>query len=132
MRLTNTVKVITSLVLITALVFGVSIYTKNIIDSTSRNLENQVTVVEDNTRAGNWEKAEAELSNMEKDWSRTKKIWAMLLDHIEVDNIDETLSKMSRYIESRESSLALAEASTLKQFIKHIPEKESFKLENIF
>jgi hypothetical protein len=132
MRLATTIKVITLLVVLTAAIFGFGFYTKHFIDLSAKRLEDMISSLEASTASQNWEEAQKELVIIQDDWEKTKKTWAMLLDHTEIDNIDEALSKLKMYIETRESSLALAEASTLKLFIIHIPEREALNLENVF
>jgi len=132
MRLANTAKIIIFLLILISVVLGFSFYAKKSLDFSSKKLQDQITSIEDSIRAGDWDKAAKQLSNIKKDWDSVRKSWAMLLDHAEIDNIDEALSKMAIFIESEELSMALAEASTLKQYVSHIPEKESFRLQNIF
>lgn len=128
----HTIKIIAGLSALFLLLLGVSIYTSKIITNSSENLEQMVTRVEENARAGDWKKAEEELAKVSKDWEKTERTWAMLLDHIEIDNISTTLRRMERYIETENPSSALAEAAVLKQYLKHIPDKESFRLKNLF
>lgn len=78
-----------------------------------------------------WTNAEIQLLDFEEQWKKTKYGWAMLLDHFEIDNIDDSFTKSKKYIESQDFSSALAELETLKHYIEHIPTKESFSLENI-
>ncbi|MCX7923180.1 MAG: DUF4363 family protein [Clostridia bacterium] len=125
-------RVISSLVILLALIVGASIYTTSALANSSKNIEDQISQIETDIKANNWENANKKLSEIESNWSRTEQTWAMLLDHIEIDNIDIALSRMSKYIEVKDMNLALAEAATLKKYIGHIPEKESFGLKNIF
>jgi hypothetical protein len=117
---------------IIVLILGISLISKNILTNTSEELVNYIERVEQNVKSANWDQANQELSEIEKNWTKTKRIWAMLIDHIEIDNIDSSMARMGMLLETREKSLALSEASVLRLFIKHIPEKVSFKLENIF
>lgn len=79
-----------------------------------------------------WGYAEKQLENFNKNWDSTKYYWAMLVDHFEIDNIDDCFTKTKKYVESKDYSSSLAELEALKYYIKHIPEKEDFTLENIF
>ncbi|WP_027628393.1 DUF4363 family protein [Ruminiclostridium cellobioparum] len=79
-----------------------------------------------------WTSAEKQLEEFNKNWDRTKYYWAMLVDHFEIDNIDDSFTKTKMYVESEDYSSALAELEALKYYILHIPKKESFTFENIF
>lgn len=79
-----------------------------------------------------WSSAEKQLEEFDKNWDRTKYYWAMLVDHFEIDNIDDSFTKTKKYVESEDYSSALAELEALKYYILHLPKKESFSLENIF
>jgi hypothetical protein len=81
--------------------------------------------------SGDWGNAKARIASVNSDWKSTSKIWTALIDHIEIDNIDASLSKMEKYISVKDTSMALAEIATLQLFIRHIPEKEAFNLKNI-
>jgi len=125
-------KVITSIIILLALIIGAGFLMTVTLSNSAKKLDSYITEIESNTKSGNWQKAEENLKDIEKDWSKTKGVWAVMMDHIEIDNIETTLTKVAAYVESKEVPLALAEISTLKQYVKHIPQKESFNIENIF
>lgn len=128
----RTVKVFSSLIFLLALIIGTGIYSSQKLSTTSKKLENHISKIEDNATNGSWNNAKENLSYFEEEWSKTEKTWAILLDHAEMDNIDASVSKVAKFIESKDRPLTLGEVSTLKQYIKHIPEKESFNIKNIF
>lgn len=128
----HTVKIMTIIAVILVLIFCASYFTNTTLSSHAQSLEEKISIVDTNTRKGNWDAAEAGLSAIEEEWPKVENIWAVLLDHVEIDNIDEALEKVSEYVKAKNTPLALAELATLKQYIKHIPDKESFNLKNIF
>jgi len=79
-----------------------------------------------------WTSAEKQLEEFSKNWENTKYFWSMLVDHFEIDNIEDSYNKTKMYVESEDYSSSLAELETLRHYIRHIPEKEGFTLENIF
>ncbi|HHV99493.1 MAG TPA: DUF4363 family protein [Clostridiaceae bacterium] len=109
-----------------------SMFVHNYLKSSSQKIINHIENIEENTRNNDWHKAEEIVSTLESLWSDTKSKWSVLIDHNEIDNIDESLTRVSSYIEEREKKLALAELSLLKQMVQHIPEKEALALENVF
>lgn len=88
--------------------------------------------VESSIGSSNWNQADTQLTRMINYWSGVKGYWSALIDHQEIDNIDETLARLQMLIKGKDNASALAEASALKKFIVHIPEREKPSLDNIF
>lgn len=128
----HSVKVIMSIVLLTAVIIVVSAITQKVLFTTSGELEKYLAGVENDTVSGSWENADKSLKKVKEKWAGTKDIWAILIDHQEIDNIDVTLSRMEKFILSKDTSSALAEASALMKYVRHIPRKEALSIENIF
>lgn len=128
----HSAKVIISIVVLLAVIFAFSAYASNLLATTSQDLESHVAKIEEHIKAEDWEKIDTPLESVEKQWKKTSRTWAILIDHFEIDNIDAALSRMSMFIEAKDRGPALAEAGILRQYIRHIPEKESMRLINIF
>lgn len=94
-------------------------------------LETNINAAFESVSVEQWDKAESQLKEFEEQWDSTKRGWAMLVDHFEIDNIDNSFTKAKEYIKSKDFSEALAELEALKHYIGHIPEKEGFSLKNI-
>ena len=78
-----------------------------------------------------WESANKYLDDFENSWDKTKFSWSILLDHYEIDNIDNSFAKAKKYVGSKDFPSSQAELQALRQYILHIPKKESFSIENI-
>ncbi len=128
----HSLKILTTIVVIFVLILCASYFTNYTLSKHAQSLEEKINIIGSNTRKDNWEAAESGLSAIEEEWPKVENTWAALLDHAEIDNIDESLKKVSEYVKARNVPLALAELAVLKQYIKHIPDKESFNLKNIF
>lgn len=128
----HTFKVTASIAGLLAVIIAAGLCTVSFLRSSSEKLENHITVMESNIASGHWEKAGEELSSLEQLWDRTQKKWTVLLDHSEIDSIDTSLSRLSNFIASKSQPLSLGETAVLRQYIRHIPEKESFTLKNVF
>ncbi len=83
------------------------------------------------TREENWNNAADMLPYIEEEWEQTSRVLSILMDHQEVDNVNSSLYKMMEYVKLREKNMALAEISTLKHIINHIPDKAAFSIDNI-
>lgn len=67
-----------------------------------------------------------------EEWEKTKKIWSALIDHDELDSIEEIIKRIEILLSSpEEKAELLAELNRLDFYLHHIPEKEGFELENI-
>ena len=127
----HTAKILLFMAAIIGLIFGSSIFTNRLLSNHAHSLEEKIIRVEANTREQKWDAAQTELTAIEKEWPKVENTWTVLLDHSEIDNIDESLSKVSEYVKAKSTPLALAELATLKRYVKHIPKKESFSIKNV-
>lgn len=130
--MSQTLKVLLSLLFLVVLVVGASFYMDRILRSTTQEMESQISQVESSSWSGDWKNAETHLEKVIKDWDGTRKTLSVLTEHAEIDQIDAALSRMKQYVRTKDLSPALAEASALKQLIRHIPQKESLNWENLF
>ncbi len=114
------------------LILGVGYYTISEVSGTSEVLLSHCNDIKTGVRDGEWEKALEHLKRFDDFWNGIKPLWAILIDHTEIDNIDMALAKIEQYIKTGEKGLALGELSSLELLIRHIPDKEKVSLENIF
>lgn len=121
--------VILPLVVIIALgVFCQNILLQKDADKISLQLEK----LEKNVELKNWKKAESGAKQIDRIWKPTRFAWQILIDHAEVDRIDESLVRAKKSIFLKEQSDSLVEISVLRQMLLHLPEKERPHIENIF
>lgn len=98
----------------------------------SQRLDQSLTALEQDIKEQDWDEALKKLKEFNTEWDKVSTFWSMLIDHYEIDNIELILSQLTSYVKSQEKTEALSQMSSLKTLIKHIPEKESFNLRNIF
>lgn len=68
----------------------------------------------------------------EDKWNKTKRVWAVFIDHYEIDNIEECVVKTKMLMkEGEDKPQLLAEIETLKFYIAHIPKREKLNFQNI-
>lgn len=128
---TNTKTIIVVVLLLLVIIASGSL-TLYYLDISAGKLEMSVNSASIAVTDKQWTSAQKQLEDFEKIWEKTKYFWAMLLDHFEIDNIDDSFNKSKKYVESQDFSSALAELEALKHYILHIPQKEGFTMENIF
>lgn len=124
-------KIILAAFMLTAIIIS-GLLTTNFYSRTSKELSEKISALTDYVTSGNWHMADSEIENMEKEWSKTEKKWAVLIDHFEIDNIEMSLKRTKKYIESKDRTLSLAELEGLNFMINHIYKKDEFNLSNIF
>ena len=128
----HTAKILTLITSLVVLIFGTAFFTNRILFSDAHSLEEKIVTVEANMKKEDWIKAQSGFTSILDEWPAVESKWSLLIDHAEIDNIEDALTKVAEYIKSKNASLAFAELATLKNYIKHIPEKESLNIKNIF
>lgn len=124
-------KMILSAFILVAII-SLGVLSLNLYDKTSQKLSGMIDGVSEAVAAGDWDGANTGIENIEKVWSKTEGTWALLIDHFEIDNIEMSLKKSKEYIETKNTTLSLAELATLNFMVEHIYKKEALNFENIF
>lgn len=95
-------------------------------------IENDLSGLYENVVKNNYNLARSNYLDIVKKWNEYKKSWAMLIEHQEIDKIDEELTKIKEYLLEQDRILLLSEISLLKFYIRHVREMILLKIENIF
>lgn len=119
------------LVLILAAFISLSTWGYYHIDNSAQSLTRQITKAEQAIAGNNWSAAQREVSLIIIRWEKTKKIWTLLIDHHEMDNIDTAVARVKEVLATKELAESRAGLAELKMFLQHIPQKEALTLENI-
>lgn len=125
-------KPLIAIILITAIITAGGLLTLNALESESKRLDNSLSELEKQISGQDWDTAERNFREFHRKWDKISSLWSMLIDHYEIDNIELALSELDSYIKTRNKTEALAQLSSLKALVRHIPEKEAFNLKNIF
>ena len=127
-----TVKTICSILIITLLIVVISFFSQRKLIRDSTVLGQSIEKIEESVESEGWDQAKAILKQISDDWMEVKGIWAALIDHAEIDNIDITLSRLEALIMIEDVSASLSEAAALRKYVNHIPNKEKLSFENVF
>ncbi|ADL42788.1 hypothetical protein COB47_1500 [Caldicellulosiruptor obsidiansis OB47] len=95
-------------------------------------IENDLSGLYENVVKNNYNLARSNYLDIVKKWNEYKKSWAMLIEHQEIDKIDEELTKIKEYLFEQDKTLLLSEISLLKFYVSHVREMILLKIENIF
>lgn len=128
----HTFKTIIFILFLIAIILGMNLYTIHTLENSSDTLEAHINPIEASLKKQDWTGAQNEFELLRKQWQRIEKAWTILVDHFEIDNIDISIRQVGAYIDGKEETDALAEMTALRQYIRHLPQKEYLKLKNIF
>lgn len=91
----------------------------------------QLTTVEQSLSNRNWDLARNHLMTAQHNWEKSSHWWSILIDHQAIDAIDLSINRLEKFIETKNFSLSVVEASALKLRFKYIYESEKLSLKNI-
>jgi len=95
-------------------------------------IENDLSDLYENVVKSNYNLAKSNYFDIVKKWNEYKKSWAMLIEHQEIDKIDEELTKIREYLLEQNRVLLVSEIGLLKFYIRHVREMTLLRIENIF
>lgn len=114
------------------LVIVLMLISTHIILGAADKIESELSGLYENVIKNDYKLANSNYLDIVKKWGEYKKGWAMLIEHQEIDKIDEELTKIKEYLLEQDRTLLLSEISLLKFYICHVREMILLKIENIF
>lgn len=78
-----------------------------------------------------WHVASDKITNINKKWEETKETWTLFLPHDEIEKIDLSVARASKYIKIKNTTLAFGEIEHLKTLFAIINNNESLDITNI-
>lgn len=124
--------VIISIICLLVIIIGWYVfYFYSIEDVTSYYWEN-LTMISLLISKNNWTLAEEKMFNYLEKWKNTRKLWIMLLNQHDIDQIDISIYRLNKFIKNKNIPLSLGEIEELKFKFKIINESECLTFENIF
>jgi len=90
-----------------------------------------LTEVATSIEDSDWERAKNQFIEAREKWIKLRNMWTILLDHHEIDNIDLSMARANKFVESQNTSLSLGEIEVLKELFKIVKENEALTLTNI-
>jgi len=126
------VKVWVTVVCFVVLIVMFTLISTLLILGATNKIENDLAGLYENVVKNNYNLARSNYLDIVKKWNEYKKSWAMLIEHQEIDKIDEELTKIKEYLFEQDKTLLLSEISLLKFYVSHVREMILLKIENIF
>ncbi|MBU7008086.1 DUF4363 family protein [Phosphitispora fastidiosa] len=124
-------KIVVATIVILALLLGFGTYAYYYLDSTANELLVMAERIEKSVANDDWQQAESDFSKLHAIWERTIVKWTILIDHIELDQINTSMSRTKKFMDTRDLSGFMSEMAELKLLIKHVPEKEALNMKNV-
>ncbi len=82
--------------------------------------------------AEDWEAAGRESKQLQKIWARTDAAWTPIMDHRQVDRLDESLTRVIKLVELRSREDLLIEVAMAMRMAVRIKDTEVPSIRNIF
>lgn len=81
---------------------------------------------------GQWTEALTLCGGLDQRWQKEQRVWAMLVDHQELDKVSESILTLRIRLLSRDITESSVELEAIRHYIGHIPEKEKLSWANLF
>jgi|SRR5690554_141421 len=124
-------RVFTGIIIFFLILLGLSIYMEITINRQAKELMTALNHLQSHVIKADYQAVEEQIKKIDHLWSRTRKIWVLLIDHRELDEFELSLSKTKSYLVNQVYIFAQVEIAQMKQIINQIPDKQNLSLENI-
>lgn len=128
-------KEICIIVFIILLIIFANSITQQYLDNTSYEISSKLEKLYEklnNEESVNYEELDKLSNELEETWNSIETGWTLIVLHSELDLIDIALSNFKTAIENKNLDDVYLNLKELQFLITHIPERNSFKLKNIF
>jgi len=123
------VLVINFLTLILIILTG--IFEINLFEKDTKIFVENLTKTKKAVESTNWQVAYENIKELNKNWESKKQMWAVFINHNEIDNITMYLRQSMEFIKHQDKTQAMASLAILEHYLIHISEIEKLKIENI-
>lgn len=79
-----------------------------------------------------WPEAERLLEGLQKDWDKVSPTWHILIDHGEINKVEEPFRKLAYHVMHQDSYNAGESIQIMLYWLEYIRNAEEFNLRNIF
>lgn len=91
-------------------------------------LESLYGAVED----GKWDDAEEKAEKMNALWDKADRSWTPVMDHQQVDRVDESITRIRQLIKVRDRDALIVEIAVARRLLKRLKDNETPDLQNLF
>lgn len=120
---------VTSLIMV--MLVGLGTFNFYYFDRTANNLSEGMNQIEKKVQQGEWTAANKLIGQFKSSWGNISNKWTILIDHQEIDEINTSVSRIEKFIETKDLPSLMAELAELRLLIEHVPAKEALNIKNI-
>ncbi|ENK1244119.1 DUF4363 family protein [Clostridium sporogenes] len=101
------------------------------LNSTCKGFINQCNELEELVTSNSWEKAYGKSLELFDGWQNKHFVISIVINHSEIDNINNELWKLTQYVKCKSKDESLASIHVVKFLLEHIVKMEKINIENI-
>jgi hypothetical protein len=105
--------------------------TDHYLKTSSESFTKELTKIEASLQEGNWEESSLTFKILKRDWEYSKNKWLMLVDHIHIDYIHESMVKLESYIQQKDPLKIIPELRAISYKLSNIYETNKLSIKNI-
>lgn len=128
------IKDIITIIVISLIVVASHVLIQNVMDKNSEDLIKQLSSLREeieNTE-NNDDEVKEKANNIYTTWTKKSGVWATIIDHQDVEQIEKLLINVKSAIETKETEEAIQKIEESKFYISLVQDKEKLKIKNIF
>lgn len=96
------------------------------------NIHDSLDALEKAVENDDWDKAMQESETLEELWNRGDLIWSAVMDHGQVDRVDESIIQVIAMVKQQSKDDLLVEISLAKRLVDRLQESETPHFRSIF
>ncbi len=120
------------IIVLLAIILGFSIYMYKLTEDLSQGLYASLEQLKTAVEEEEWEKASLDLQQLDKNWKKADAWWTPLMDHRELDQLDQTITRIDGFVRQRQQEDAFVEINVSRRLVERIQERENLSMRNIF
>lgn len=124
-------KQIITLIITVAILITFGCLEMSYLEKTSSYISSDLTYVRNGIINSDFELANNHMKQVEKTWNDMKQMWEMLIDHVEIDQIEDAMESFKVYVSNEEKAEAFVQYEILVRTFNHILESKRIMIENI-
>lgn len=120
------------IIVLLVIVTTFSIYMYNLTSEISQDLLSNLNQLKQVVEKEQWDKAMLKLEELKKSWGRADAWWTPLMDHRELDHLDQTIVRIIGFVHQYRQGDSLVEIDVAVRLVERVRARESLNIKNIF
>lgn len=115
-----------------AAIFIISLLSVNYLNKTCASMLSINSKIENSIKDNSWEDAEKYYNKFSKEWDNHSNSTSVFIHHMEIDDINLELERLSQSIKYKETKDAMESTHSLRFLLEHIMNLEKINVQNVF